>query len=151
MQNRVLVMSVKTSIRRIRRSRRRSAAAVEFALILPLLMTIVLACVDFGRFSYTYIAVTNGAREGAGFGSFHPVTSITRPVWEAQLRAAVEDEMGPAFEPNQITVIPDVISDGPGLKRVTVEVSYPFETLVSWPTIPHSMTLVRTVEMRVIR
>jgi Flp pilus assembly protein TadG len=41
---------------------RRGAAAVEFALILPLLVTLVLACVDFGQFAYNYIAVTNAAR-----------------------------------------------------------------------------------------
>ena len=147
-------MLVKTSIRRIRRSRRRGTAAIEFALILPLLITIVLACVDFGRFSHAYIAVTNGAREGAGFGSFHPVTTVTRPNWEAKLRAAVEDEMESAVGAenlSDITVTPDVKPDGPGRKRVEVTVSYTFETLVGWPFIPDSMLLERKVEMRVIR
>ncbi len=147
-------MLVKTSIRRIRRSRRRGTAAIEFALILPLLITIVLACVDYGRFSHAYIAVTNGAREGAGFGSTHPVTSITRPLWEARIRAAVEDEMKTAVGAenlSDITVISDVMPDGPGRRRVQVQVGYIFETLVDWPFTPDSITLNRTVEMRVIR
>ena len=46
------------------RRHRRGVTAVEFALILPLLMTIVLGCVDYGRFAYDYIAVTNAARAG---------------------------------------------------------------------------------------
>ena len=37
--------------------RRRGAAAAELAILLPVLVTIVLGCVDFGRFVYNYIAV----------------------------------------------------------------------------------------------
>jgi hypothetical protein len=131
---------------------RRGASAVEFALILPVVITIVLGCVDFGRFAYTYIAVTNAARVGASFGSRNPVTSVTRPLWEQELRDAVEAEMGSAFDPGQITIPSPVITLEPGgLKRVHVEVSYPFETLVSWPLLPSNIVLTRAVEMRVIR
>jgi Flp pilus assembly protein TadG len=45
--------------------RRRGAAAAELAMILPLMLILVLGCVDFGRFAYSYIAVTNAARAGA--------------------------------------------------------------------------------------
>ena len=48
-----------------RRPRRRGVSAVEFALILPLLLTLVGGAVDFGRCFYTHIAVTNAARAGA--------------------------------------------------------------------------------------
>jgi Flp pilus assembly protein TadG len=47
-----------------RYDRRRGASATELAIILPLFITIVLSCVDFGRFAYTYIAVSNAARAG---------------------------------------------------------------------------------------
>ena len=55
---------------------RRGHAAVEFALILPLLVTIIFACIDLGRFAHTYIAVTNAARAGAGFGSSNFVDDL---------------------------------------------------------------------------
>ena len=32
-------------------------------------MTLLLGAVDFGRFAYNYIAVTNAARAGAAFGA----------------------------------------------------------------------------------
>jgi Flp pilus assembly protein TadG len=41
------------------------AAAVEFALILPVLVLLIFAIVDFGRMLSTKIAVTEAAREGA--------------------------------------------------------------------------------------
>ncbi len=40
------------------------AAAVEFALILPLILTLVCGIIDFGRFLNAQITVTQAAREG---------------------------------------------------------------------------------------
>ncbi len=138
--------------RRRRRHRRRGAAAVEFAIVLPLLMTIVLACVDFGRFAYAYIAVSNAARSGAGFASFHPYTPTTRALWEEKTRETVRTEMGAEFDASKVEVPPlEVSTDEDGLQRVRVEVSYPFETLVAWPLLPNNLTLTRAVDMRFIR
>ncbi len=142
-----------TSIRRRRPARRREGAvAIEFALVLPLLMTIVLACIDFGRFAHAYIAVTNAARAGAGFASFHPFTSTTLPLWEAGIREVAVGEIGDELDAEKISVSPPVVSsDEDGLQRVRVRVSYPFETLVAWPLLPNSVVLTKAVEMRFIR
>ena len=43
----------------------RGAAAVELAIVLPVLLLVIGGIVDFGRFFYTQIQVTNAAREGA--------------------------------------------------------------------------------------
>lgn len=45
--------------------RERGAAAVEFALLLPVLLLIIGATVDFGRLYYAQNIVGNAAREGA--------------------------------------------------------------------------------------
>ncbi len=45
--------------------RDRGAAAVEFALLLPVLFLIIGATIDFGRFFYTQNITVNAAREGA--------------------------------------------------------------------------------------
>ncbi len=145
-------MSVRNRKMKRSRSSRRGAAALEFALILPLLITIVLGCVDFGRFAHVYITVTNATRAGAGFASFNPFTTVTRPAWEARIRKIVEDEMGTRFDPAQIDVpSPVVTNDGGGLRRVRVQVSYPFEMLVNWPLMPNALTLSHEVEMRFVR
>ena len=41
------------------------AAAVEFALVLPVLFLIIAGMVDLGRAMYTQVMLTNAAREGA--------------------------------------------------------------------------------------
>ena len=41
------------------------AAAVEFALVLPILLVLVFGIVDFGRLYFTQITLTDAAREGA--------------------------------------------------------------------------------------
>jgi Flp pilus assembly protein TadG len=58
---------------RVRRFRQRGAAAVEFALVLPVLLLIVLGTVDWGWFFYVSQVVTNAAREGARVGSLTPI------------------------------------------------------------------------------
>jgi Flp pilus assembly protein TadG len=129
--------------------------AVELALILPLLVTIVLGCIDFGRFGYAYVAVTNAARVGAGVASFNPVTSTTTAQWEALIRDAVAREMEgvPGYDAANLTVpTPDISVDPGGLRRVRVQVTYVFDTVVNWPLLPASgFPLSRDVEMRFIR
>src|SRR5438034_6510408 len=64
-----------------RRSGRPAVAAVELAILLPVLVLIVLGCIDFGRFAYNYIAVTNAARAGAAYGMMNNYTSSTLSNW----------------------------------------------------------------------
>ncbi len=45
------------------------AAAVEFAIVLPLLLAIVLGTIDWGHYFFVQQVVTNAAREGARGGS----------------------------------------------------------------------------------
>jgi Flp pilus assembly protein TadG len=59
-------------MRSSRRAGQRGAAAVEFALVLPFLMLIVLGTIDWGYFFFVEQIVTNAAREGARVGSLTP-------------------------------------------------------------------------------
>lgn len=45
---------------------------MEFALVLPVLILILIAILDFGRALYAYSVVANCAREGARFAIIHP-------------------------------------------------------------------------------
>lgn len=45
---------------------------MEFALLLPIILLLVLGVVDFGRFFYTKMALTNAAREGANYLAYYP-------------------------------------------------------------------------------
>jgi Flp pilus assembly protein TadG len=134
-----------------RRPPRRGAAAVEMAVLLPLLMLIVLGCVDFGRFAVRYITTTNGARAGAGYGCVNPYTTATYATWQANVRQAVADEMGTTEGFTSGNVTAEAIDEGGGLWRAEVTVPCRFQTLVRWPGIPSDITLRRTVKIRGIR
>lgn len=59
---------------------------VEFALVLPFLLLILLGAVDLSRAFQTYVVVTNAAREGARWAGTHPTDtdgSSARAIAEA--------------------------------------------------------------------
>lgn len=53
----------------------RGQAFVEFALVLPIMLLILLIAADFGRLFFSYVQVTNAAREGANYASLHAADS----------------------------------------------------------------------------
>jgi Flp pilus assembly protein TadG len=53
-------------------SKKPGQSLVEFALMLPILLVLVLMIFDFGRAIYYYSALHNAAREGARYGAVHP-------------------------------------------------------------------------------
>jgi Flp pilus assembly protein TadG len=128
------------------------------ALLLPVLVTLVLGCVDFGRFAYNYIAVTNAARAGAAYGMMNNYTSSSQSNWTAGVTQAAKDELTQQVGSgnlSNVTVAVNPSTDTNGLRRVNVQVSYPFTTLVNWNwtgfNIPNSMTLQGQAEVRLIR
>jgi Flp pilus assembly protein TadG len=59
-----------------RRRNQHGAAAVEFALVLPILLLLVFGIIDFGYMSYNRNQLTNAAREGARNGSLARTTAV---------------------------------------------------------------------------
>ncbi|MBW8066617.1 MAG: pilus assembly protein [Ferrovum sp.] len=63
----------------------RGVAAVEFAIIFPLMLLLMFGIIEFGTMMYDQIMVTNAAREGARWGSVqsvslpHPIVCNTSP------------------------------------------------------------------------
>lgn len=51
--------------RRLRGRLDRGSSAVEFALVLPLLLLLLFGMIDFGRLLYTKVELSSAAREGA--------------------------------------------------------------------------------------
>ncbi len=50
----------------------RGQDALEFALITPLLMLLLLGILEFSLMMFSYNSVSNAAREGARYGTVHP-------------------------------------------------------------------------------
>ena len=132
---------------------RRGAAAVEFAVVLPLLTLFLLGAADFGRFAHIWIAVTNAARSGGAFAGTTPFTTESRPAWEAGIRRAVRGDLEQlrGFDSNRLRVATEAASDADGRRRVSVTVEYPFDPLINYAALPGSFTLRRTAAFPVTR
>jgi PKD repeat protein len=55
--------------------RSRGQALVEFALIVPVMLLLLLIAIDFGRLFFSYVQINNAAREAASFGSRAPTNN----------------------------------------------------------------------------
>ncbi len=66
-------------MRALRRTADDGAAAVEFALVLPLLLLIIFGIIDFGRMYNDQVTLTEAAREGVRAAVLSP-TDPTAPV-----------------------------------------------------------------------
>jgi Flp pilus assembly protein TadG len=78
------------------RSRTRSLgqAVVEFALIIPVFMLLLLVAVDFGRVFFTYIQLNNAAREGAAYAALNPTTDNATLTTAALRESNVQAQSG---------------------------------------------------------
>jgi len=131
----------------------RGVAAVEFAIVLPLLVVVLLGMTDFGRFSHSTIAIANAARSGAAYASMNPFNSATQAAWNAGVTQAVQDELSQssAFDTSKLTITVTNTVESGGLRRVSVQVTYPFKTVINSTFLPTSFNLQQTAVMRGIR
>jgi Flp pilus assembly protein TadG len=124
--------------------RERGQSLVETAVVLPILLLLLAATVDFGRAFDAYIVLTNAAREGARFGAVNPELTA-----EEVQDLVVTDIMGSGtnLTPiNESDIVVIVDGQGEGSEEVTVEVSYPldlwFGRLIGIDTVTLSKTSV---------
>ena len=68
----------------------KGASAVEFALVLPLLMVITFGIIEFGMFIYNQQIITNASREGARAAIVASAPRLT----PAQIQAVVQNYCG---------------------------------------------------------
>lgn len=129
---------------------RRGAAAVEAALVLPVLAVFLFGCADFGRAIHAQIAITNAARVGAEYGATHRFNAATRPAWEARLRESVLEEAASlaGLDPDALDIVIEIDEPAPDDLRVRVLAAYPYRTAVSWPGLPDTLVLRHQATMR---
>src|SRR5581483_6848955 len=71
----LLSTSKSATPRKPSRNPQRGAAAVEFALVLPLFLSLLMGSIDYGYFFFSDQIVTNAPREGARAGTLVPPAS----------------------------------------------------------------------------
>lgn len=139
---------------------RRGSATLEFAILLPLLLTIAVLAIDYGRFAYHSIGLTNAARAGAGWAIEHPVAPATKADWDAEVRRVIVNELtgNGWFNSGSLTTPAPTVTgpDANGHYRISVSASYPFQKVLPFnlPFLPgysSDITLGDTIVMRAIR
>ncbi|ACL42391.1 TadE family protein (plasmid) [Pseudarthrobacter chlorophenolicus A6] len=94
----------------------RGSVAVEFALILPILIAVLLGIMEFGRAYNAQITVTAAAREGARVMSIQGSPALAKTAVQAASPA-----LNPQLSTGQIQVSPTTCTAG---ANVTVTVTY---------------------------
>lgn len=120
---------------------RRGVAAVECALLLPLLGFAFVATVDFCRVFYYSVTVSNCARNGAVYACAD---------WAHATDANGIDAAARMDAHNLNSGNLHVTSFTRGTSAVAVCVSYPFTTIAAYPGVPRTTTLIRVVRTRIV-
>jgi PKD repeat protein len=68
-------------------------ALVEFALVTPIFLALLLMAIDFGRVFFTYVEIDNAAREAAAFAAANP-TDLDGMLARAQQETNVQGQAG---------------------------------------------------------
>jgi len=105
----------------VARRNERGAVAVEFALLAPVLVMLLLGIMEFGRAYNVQVSLSSAAREGVRVMA---ITNNPTGAKTAVKNAAVAVQ--PALTDTNITVTPNVCTSG---TQVTVKVSYTLSTL----------------------
>jgi Flp pilus assembly protein TadG len=129
-----------------RRSGVRGAAAVEFAIVLPLFLTLVLGTIDYGYYFFVSEVVTNAAREGARAGSVVDPSDQALAVSEAE--SVANNYLARGGLSQQGVQTPTIVQVN-GVDAVRVEINYPVGSLTGFfpstmiPAISHALAVMR--------
>jgi Flp pilus assembly protein TadG len=106
--------------------REEGAAAIEFALLLPLLMLILFGIIEFGLVFYSQEVITNASREGARYGI---VIGSPRPT-TGQIQGVVNTYLTNAGLTAGGATVTVTGAQGASGSDLTVAVVYPYTFLV---------------------
>lgn len=124
--------------------KRRGAAVVELAVLLPLLVFLFVITVDFARIYYFSLTLQNCARAGALYAS-DPFVADESPFASTQA-AALSDATNLTPQP---TITQTNGTDASGRSYVEVQAAYTFKSIAKFPGVPIQTNLSRKVRMYV--
>ena len=138
---------------RARTTRRseRGQSLVEFALVLPVFIVLVMGIVDFGMALRSYVTVTNAAREGARVGIVCD-SGTAESTTDDAVKQRVHDYSGDLIDTSDVTVTwPSGYCESAG--SVQVKATYDYEFITPLGSFVNSiagpLTLSSTTKMRV--
>ncbi|GHF13604.1 TadE/TadG family type IV pilus assembly protein [Pseudolysinimonas yzui] len=112
----------------------RGAAAVEFALILPVFVLLIVGMLEFARAYNAQISISNAAREGARVMAVHDDVALARA---SAIDAAVS--LNPALAPGDVAISPASCAAAvDGTVEVSIDYDLPLMTGFFGITLPIS-------------
>lgn len=121
------------------------ASAVEFAIVLPLLMLLVFGIIEFGFALYRQAILTNASREGARHGIVQAVPAITT----TEINATIDNYLTAAgINPANVSrnIVTGAVMGAP--VRVQLTLPYTFQVLPRMSAITQNINLTAVTEMR---
>jgi Flp pilus assembly protein TadG len=138
------------AVSRRRKPRDDGQSLVEFAILIPVLLGVVIGIFEFGRAWNVDQVLTNAAREGGRL-------AVIETSSEGDVLDTVEDALSnAALDPAVATITVDGMSDGYGT-QTTVQIQYPYEFVFLGPIMgllssggdaPGTITLSSQIVMR---
>ena len=128
----------------------RGQSALEFAVVVPALVLMVVIAGDFARAFYTNIALTNAARAGAQYGSSSPIAAADANGMKAAALQDGTNVSGISASASQCTCesgttvaacASSYCTNNPQATYVEVDTQATFNTILHYPGIPNSMAL----------
>ncbi len=116
-------------MRHFSESGQRGAAAVEFAIILPLLILLIFGAIEFSLMLFNKQVITNAAREGARRAIINKVPQITDAEIIQYIRDNFENQLITFGNDSTALEDPVVVREGTP-EYVTVTVRYKYDFLV---------------------
>lgn len=107
------------------------AAAVEFALVLPLLMLVLFLMVDFGRFFYVATSLYSASQDAARASALGMTDAQVRAVADASLTSAGSVASGNSSSPAPLTLTRIICTGTPKVSQVTLQVTFKWITPVN--------------------
>jgi len=127
-----------------RRRARRGSRAVEFALILPVLLAFLFGIMDYGWFFNQQIAMSSAVRDGARAGSTAPQDMGADPVLAAE--QAVTRALAAAGFRGEVAVNVILVGAAPD-QAIEVAASAPYESLTGFVPVPDYVAAQLTMRM----
>lgn len=106
----------------------RGTTLVEFALVAPVVILILVVCLDFARALNAYVTISSASREGARYASVLPDAPGTKAAVETFLKGRIAPLAPGAFRVQRLTYAPTTDTRwnaaAPVPATVTIEVTY---------------------------
>lgn len=132
-----------------RRELRRGQSLVEFALILPVLVMLLLGLLDLGRIYFAYVAITDAAGEGVSYGARH-ARSMDPDALESAIKSRASEATKGLVEigTDQVDVAPDPVAESSDTITVTVTYSSTLITPLIRSIVPGGVLPLRAVAVQ---